>query len=65
MATRPSESVNSIAGSDEVLYRPIGFIQVFLIADYGPLEQPIVPGRNSWKDLDARFSHYRSRAGST
>jgi hypothetical protein len=43
----PSGSFNSIAGSDEVLYRPIGTIQVFLIADYEPIEQPMIDGRNS------------------
>jgi hypothetical protein len=32
--------------------------------DHEPIERPIIPGRNSWGEMDARFSHRHSWAGS-
>jgi hypothetical protein len=37
---------------------------VSLLADQKPIERPIIPGRNSWEEMDARFSHCHSWAGS-
>jgi hypothetical protein len=38
-------------------------LTVFLHADQKPIERPIIPGRNSWEEMDARFWHCHSWAG--
>ena len=35
----------------------------FLLTDYEPIERPIIPGRNSRGEMDARFSYCHSCAG--
>ena len=32
-------------------YRGPGFSPVFLLADYEPIERPIILGRNSWEEM--------------
>ena len=39
-------------------------LTVFLLADQKTNRRPIIPGTNSWEEMDARFSHCHSWAGS-